>query len=170
MSATARPRHRQAAPVTGFAAYQRILGDELRAVRKQLGWTRKQLQHRLLVDVSLQTLATYELGTRQCSVLRLAHLCRALDVLPQDLLARVHARAFGADSTGCLRVDLRVLAADRRPALAPLRHWAAARLSDGTTTAGDHTDLDLAALESMAALCRMTTVDMITAIRTVTEL
>ena len=31
------------------AAYQRVLGDELRSLRKQRGWTRKELNKRLAV-------------------------------------------------------------------------------------------------------------------------
>ena len=29
------------------AAYQRVLGDEIRSLRKQRGWTRKELNKRL---------------------------------------------------------------------------------------------------------------------------
>src|SRR3981081_3049844 len=54
--------------------YQRILGDELRKLRRQRGWTRKELNQHLQSEISLQTLATYELGTRQCSVVRLVGL------------------------------------------------------------------------------------------------
>lgn len=55
-------------------AYQRILGEELRKLRTERGWTRKELGEKLQSGISLQTLATYELGTRQCSVVRLAEL------------------------------------------------------------------------------------------------
>ncbi|EWM13370.1 hypothetical protein KUTG_03674 [Kutzneria sp. 744] len=68
--------------------YQRVLGDELRKLRKQRGWTRKVLQGKLQTEVSLQTLATYELGTRQCSVVRLAEICLALEALPQGIAPR----------------------------------------------------------------------------------
>ncbi|HEU5110532.1 MAG TPA: helix-turn-helix transcriptional regulator, partial [Micromonosporaceae bacterium] len=68
------------------ATYQRVLGDELRLLRKRRGWTRKDLNDRLRRDISLQTLATYELGTRQISVIRLVEICHALDELPHDLL------------------------------------------------------------------------------------
>ncbi|MFL6122861.1 MAG: XRE family transcriptional regulator, partial [Actinophytocola sp.] len=39
------------------ATYQRVLGDELRRLRKQRGWTRRDLNRRLQSDISLQTLA-----------------------------------------------------------------------------------------------------------------
>jgi len=102
-------------------SYQRVLGDELRRVRKQRGWTRKELQQRLQSDISLQTLATYELGTRHCSVVRLVELCLAMDVLPQDLLARVHDRVFPGDRPGQIRVDLTRVARDLQPELRPLQ-------------------------------------------------
>ena len=75
-------------------AYQRVLGDEIRSLRKQRGWTRKELNKRLQTEISLQTLATYELGTRQCSVVRLVEICHALDVPAHEVLARVHERFF----------------------------------------------------------------------------
>ncbi|MGH3950246.1 MAG: helix-turn-helix domain-containing protein, partial [Pseudonocardiaceae bacterium] len=76
--------------------YQRVLGDELRKARKRRGWTRKELNNNLQSDISLQTLATYELGTRQCSVVRLAEICTAMGEQPQEVLARVHTRVFGS--------------------------------------------------------------------------
>ena len=97
------------------AAYQRVLGDELRSLRKQRGWTRKELNRRLQSDISLQTLATYELGTRQCSVVRLVEICVALGVPAHEVLARVHERVFGDAPAGHLSVDLATVVADPRP-------------------------------------------------------
>jgi transcriptional regulator with XRE-family HTH domain len=156
--------------------YQRVLGDELRRVRKRRGWTRKELQHRLQSDISLQTLATYELGTRQCSVVRLAELCLAMDVLPHDVLARVHDRVFKGDRPGQIRVDLGRIARDQQPELRPLQRWAQDRLTRaGTVPNGTaapaapveqhEVHLDLAALEQMAELCGMDTVDLIARLR-----
>jgi transcriptional regulator with XRE-family HTH domain len=147
------------------ASYQRVLGDELRKVRKQRGWTRKQLQGRLQNDISLQTLATYELGTRQCSVVRLAELCAALDVLPQELLARVHDRVFSGDRPGHIRVDLAKVVADQQPELLPLRRWATDRLNQSPEGRTREVHLDLAALEQMAELCGLETVDLIARLR-----
>ena len=62
----------------------RVLGDEIRQARKACGWTRKQLQAYLPTRISVQTLATYELGTRQCSVARLVELCDAMNVFAHD--------------------------------------------------------------------------------------
>ncbi len=94
------------------ATYQRVLGDELRRLRKQRGWTRRDLNRRLQSDISLQTLATYELGTRQCSVVRLVEICLALDEVPHELLARVHQRVFSDSPVGRIRIDLRKVVRD----------------------------------------------------------
>lgn len=148
--------------------YQRVLGDELRRVRKQRGWTRKELQRRLDNDISLQTLATYELGTRQCSVVRLAELCLAMDVLPHDVLARVHDRVFSDERPGHLRVDLAGVVRDDQPELLPLRRWAADRLHQAPTGQSADVHLDLAALEQMAELCGLDTVELISRLRAIT--
>ena len=144
--------------------YQRILGDELRKLRRSRGWTRKELNQHLQSEISLQTLATYELGTRQCSVVRLVELCVAMDALPQDLLARVHRRAF-VDEPGRVRVDLRKLVADAPPELLPLRRWAEDRLRRAADHGPTEVALDLPALERMAELCGLPTADVIASLR-----
>jgi transcriptional regulator with XRE-family HTH domain len=141
-----------------MATYQRVLGDEIRKLRKHRGWTRKDLNDRLQSDISLQTLATYELGTRQCSVVRLVEICLALDELPQDLLARVHERVFTDTPVGSrIRIDLRKVVRDRQPELLPLRRWASGRLADESGPHGAEVQLDIAALERMAELCGLDT-------------
>lgn len=132
-------------------AYQRVLGDELRKLRKRRGWTRKELNQRLQSEISLQTLATYELGTRHCSVVRLVELCVAMEEPPQDLLARVHHRVFG-DDPGQVRVNLARVAEDDSPELSPLRRWAEDRLRQSSSP---EIQLDRSALERMAELCGM---------------
>ncbi|MGQ0837993.1 helix-turn-helix domain-containing protein [Actinokineospora sp.] len=145
--------------------YQRVLGDELRRLRKQRGWTRRELNGRLQSDISLQTLATYELGTRQCSVVRFVEICLALDELPHELIARVHDRVFTDRPVGGVRVDLRSVARDRRPDMAPLRRWAAGRLAEHQGAGPAEVRLDIAALERMAELCGLETVDLIGRLR-----
>ncbi|CCH28531.1 helix-turn-helix transcriptional regulator [Actinosynnema sp. NPDC047251] len=147
------------------AAYQRVLGDELRSLRKQRGWTRKELNRRLQSEISLQTLATYELGTRQCSVVRLVEICVALGVPAHQVLARVHDRVFGDAPAGHLSVDLAAVVADTRPQLLPLRRWAQGRLNQLTPGQAAEVHLDLPALEYMAQLCRLSTVDLIRILR-----
>ncbi|PPK68956.1 helix-turn-helix domain-containing protein [Actinokineospora auranticolor] len=139
------------------ATYQRVLGDEIRRLRKQRGWTRKELNGRLQSDISLQTLATYELGTRQVSVVRFVEICVALDALPHDLMARVHDRVFADTPIGRVRVDLRRAVADTRPQLLPLRRWAAELLAEQ-----EEVHLDRAALDRLAELCDTDTATLIT--------
>ncbi|PRX49309.1 helix-turn-helix protein [Prauserella shujinwangii] len=138
-------------------AYQRVLGEELRKLRKRRGWTRKELNERLQSDISLQTLATYELGTRQCSVVRLVELCLAMDEQPQDLLARVHRRVF-TDEPGRIRLNLTRVVADDQPELLPLRRWAEDRLGQASSP---EVQLDLSALDRMAELCGIDTADLL---------
>ncbi|KFZ80132.1 XRE family transcriptional regulator [Amycolatopsis sp. MJM2582] len=145
-------------------SYQRILGDELRKLRRKRGWTRKELNQHLQSEISLQTLATYELGTRHCSVVRLVELCVAMDELPQDLLAKVHRRVF-VDEPGRVRIDLRLVIKDEQQELLPLRRWADDRLKRSGDNGSAEVHLDFAALERMAELCGIPTVDLIGRLR-----
>ncbi|PXY20895.1 helix-turn-helix transcriptional regulator [Prauserella muralis] len=147
-------------------AYQRVLGEELRKLRKKRGWTRKQLNERLQSEISLQTLATYELGTRQCSVVRLVELCLAMDERPQNLLERVHRRVF-SDEPGRVRLNLARVVADDQPELGPLRRWAQGRLAQST---GEEVQLDFSALERMAELCNLDTQDLLARLRKLSSL
>ena len=151
------------------AAYQRVLGDEIRSLRKQRGWTRKELNKRLQTEISLQTLATYELGTRQCSVVRLVEICHALDVPAHELLARVHERFFGDTPAGHLTFNLALVAATDNPRLAPLRRWAAGRLHVLPPGASPEVHLDLAALDNMAQLCQLPAVELIRILRSMSR-
>ncbi len=144
--------------------YQRLLGNELRTLRKSRGWTRKQLNARLQSTISLQTLATYEHGTRQCSVVRFAEICLALGEKPHDVLARVDRRVFttAADE---IRVDLSKIAESTEPTLAPLRRWAADRLRETDAASGSEITLTTAAVERMAELCGTTSVELLSYLR-----
>ncbi|WP_026197797.1 helix-turn-helix domain-containing protein [Sciscionella marina] len=150
-----------------IASYQRALGDELRRIRRQRGWTRKDLQERMPSEVSLQTLATYELGTRQCTVIRLVELCIALEHHPHEVLARVHDRVFGNDRSGKVKIDLGKVAKDDQPELRPFRRWARDRL--GEVGATQEIALDLPALEQLAALCGLDTVELVSKLRPFTN-
>ncbi|GAA4667565.1 MULTISPECIES: helix-turn-helix domain-containing protein [Amycolatopsis] len=146
--------------------YQRVLGEELRKLRRRRGWTRKELNQHLQSDISLQTLATYELGTRQCSVVRLVELCLAMDELPQDLLARVHRRVF-TDEPGKVRLDLPRIVADHRPELLPLRRWAEDRLRQ--QGAPREVQLDRPAVDRMAELCGLSTAELLALLHDLAE-
>lgn len=149
------------------ATYQRVLGDELRRLRKQRGWTRRDLNRRLQSDISLQTLATYELGTRQCSVVRLVEICLALDEVPHELMARVHQRVFSDSPVGRIRIDLRKVVRDTQPELLPFRRWAKGKLSEVNGQHPAEVSLDISALERMAELCGLETVELIARLRTI---
>lgn len=144
--------------------YQRVLGNELRTLRKSRGWTRKQLNARLQSTISLQTLATYEHGTRQCSVVRFAEICLALGEKPHDVLAKVDRRLFTTASDE-IRVDLAKIAQSAEPRLAPLRRWAADRLRETDVGSGSEVTLTTAAVERMAELCGTTSGDLLDQLR-----
>jgi transcriptional regulator with XRE-family HTH domain len=165
VKADGRPVRKGRAVHLDVSTYQRVLGDEIRRLRKRRGWTRKDLNDRLQSDISLQTLATYELGTRQVSVVRFVEICRALEELPHELLARVHERVFSDATLGRIRVDLRKVVHDRAPELLPLRRWAAGRLAAQTGPQATEVRLDIAALEQMAELCGMETLELISRLR-----
>jgi len=139
--------------------YQKALGEELRELRNQWGWTRKELGEQLDSEISLQTLATYELGTRHCSVVRLVELCMAMGEQPDALLRRVQHRIFPG-SPGQLRVSLHTLSTLEDAELTPLRRWARGRLQQTTPrpdTAAPTVLLDANALHWLAELCGVAT-------------
>lgn len=141
--------------------YQQVLGDELRRLRKKRGWTRKELNGHLQSDISLQTLATYELGTRQCSVVRLAEICIALGEQPHEVLFRVDKAIF-AGAPGEVQIDLSKVAESDQPELLPLRRWAADRLQSNAAT---EMSLNLPAIERMAELCGLQPHELLASLR-----
>ncbi|EME58632.1 XRE family transcriptional regulator [Amycolatopsis decaplanina DSM 44594] len=124
-----RPEHDEAplAPedesAEGTCSVEKILGQELKKVRQANGWTRRMLIQHMGAKMSIQTLASYELGTRQLSVARLFELCMPMNVLPADLITNVQRRV-GANAPVRIQLDLQHVAADTRPELGPLRQWA----------------------------------------------
>lgn len=136
---------------TDLAEYPRVLGAELRRLRQASGLTRRELIDRLPDDLSIQTLATYELGTRMISVLRLVQLCEALGTTAQELLASADGEL--RRQPGTVRINLRALACDTGNTLAPARRWAASRLRQLPADAASIATLDRAAVEQLARLC-----------------
>ncbi len=132
----------------------RVLGEELRKVRRGNGWTRRQLQRRLQdsgLELGLPTLATYELGTRQCSVVRLMQLCAVLGISPDELLARVRRRMAG--DAKILHISLRQVSTAKSVKLRPVRAWAELRLRDMGADEDLLVDLSDSAVENLARLC-----------------
>jgi hypothetical protein len=113
-------------------------------------------------ELSAQALASYETGTRSCTVVRFIELCTALEASPHELLERVHGQVAHAEFPATLRVDLVRLAEDHRPQLSPASGWARSEVARHAATARE---FDLAALESLAALCGVATVDLIRMLR-----
>jgi transcriptional regulator with XRE-family HTH domain len=141
------------------SVYARTLGDVIRRHRKVKRWTRKRLWKELRelpdgrgVDVSLQTLATYELGTRTLSVIRLAQIAAALRTDAEVITAEVNAVMFpGHQDKQTVAVDLVKLSASARRDIRPAARWAALQLADnpGKWIA----DLTTDALDQLANVC-----------------
>jgi len=109
-------------------AITRALGEELRRVRHQAGLSRAELVDQMSSDIHVRTLATYEQGARQCTVVRLVEICRTLGVAAPDVLWLALQRAeLDLETTG-LQVDLRAVIRDERVEFGPLRRWAHKRL------------------------------------------
>ncbi|MQA61676.1 MAG: helix-turn-helix domain-containing protein [Actinophytocola sp.] len=144
--------------------YQLALGDELRKLRKRRGLTRKELNQSLQSEISLQTLATYELGTRQCSVVRLAEICLAMGEQPHEVLARVDKRVF-AGASGEVQINLDKIAGSTNQELLPLRRWAEDRLQAEGPAATRDIVLNMAAVERMAELCGLSANELLARLR-----
>jgi transcriptional regulator with XRE-family HTH domain len=136
------------------AVFRRVLGDELRAARKRRGLSRKDMIPHLNRQVSLQTLATYEQGTRAMPITRFVEICLVLDVSPVEILRRTWERVIDEPHRASgWDVDLAAAAQLGDADLAPLAAWAAVRLHiHGQPTI---TRLNRAAITHLATLCRL---------------
>jgi transcriptional regulator with XRE-family HTH domain len=153
-----------------LASFRRNLGDELRTARKKRGWTRKQMCAHLkstnkMDEVSLQTLATYELGTRRATIERLVVLCAVLGQEPDALLRRAWARTFGTDRQHLVRIDLAALASTSDPRLHILQPWATVRIEQCTDGQLPIAELDVPALTALANVANTTLFDLFQALR-----
>jgi transcriptional regulator with XRE-family HTH domain len=142
------------------AKYRSILGQFLRAYRRENQWTRLEFSKRLGVKLSLQTLATYELGTRHFSVVRLIELSEALKRDPSELLKVVHQRA----SAEFMAVDLDRIIANDEPSLHPLRQWAERR-RDTFVGGPRQVFLNVVALPPLATLCGVAQSELVVRLR-----
>jgi transcriptional regulator with XRE-family HTH domain len=107
----------------------RALGDELRRVRDGQGLTRAEVAKRMSTDISIQTLANYEHGIRQCAIPRLVEICDALGVPVTDLIGLALQRAGIGIYSSSIQVDLHAVA-DGKDAQPSLRTWARHRLAE----------------------------------------
>lgn len=105
-------------------AITRAVGQELRRAREARGLSRLQFVARLPSGIGDRTLLSYEHGTRQLTLLRLAEISWALDADAPTMFARglQRARLLVEDLT--LAVDLRTLLDDERVKFRPLAQWA----------------------------------------------
>ena len=142
--------HNLAADAVTDSSVNRAIGDELRRVRDDLGWTRGEVVGRMSSDISVQTLANYENGLRPCTVPRLVEICEALEVPTPALVALALQRISVEPGTDTFQIDLRaVVNAKDSSDYSSLRRWAKNRLKydpDGSGVAR----LERAALEEMA--------------------
>ncbi|TCO62496.1 helix-turn-helix domain-containing protein [Actinocrispum wychmicini] len=114
---------------TADRAITRALGDEIRRARDGQGLTRAELVERMPADISIQTLANYEYGIRQCTVSRLVEICQALGVSATSLLGLALQRARIDLYTNDFQVDLHAVARNEETDLDLLRTWARNRLA-----------------------------------------
>ncbi|HEX3783306.1 MAG TPA: helix-turn-helix transcriptional regulator [Pseudonocardiaceae bacterium] len=143
-----------------ISLYARTLGDVIRHHRKAKGWTRKQLQEQLPdSDVSLQTLATYELGTRHLSVERLDEIARTLGTRAHAILAEVDQRVYGGASEK-LVVNLAELARSNQPDIAPAAKWAAIQVDALDGIAQPIAEFSTKALDMLANVCDLDMADL----------
>lgn len=129
----------------------RAIGDELRRVRDDLGWTRGMVIDRMASDISVQALANYEYGLRPCTLPRLVEICEALDVPTPTLVALALQRISVEPDADSLQIDLKAVIATEDSAYPTLRQWAQNRLKsnpEGTGVAR----LERAAIEEMATI------------------
>lgn len=135
-----------------------ILGEEIRRERIERGWSRKSLHAQHLAGLmSLQAMATYELGTRQLATEKLYVICHAMGANAAVVLERAITRfqsIHASDAYG-LRVNLRAVVADEQPALETLRRWARVEIDGHPDDAPSLTYLTPAAIDRLAELCHI---------------
>lgn len=133
------------------AAIIKALGNEIRRLRESAKLSREQMIAQMGSDIHPQTLATYEQGTRQCTMQRLVEICRALHASAPDVLWMALRRAEIDLSMIDIQVDLNAVIRDKRGETAALRGWARKRLKalpagDGVATIGQSAIPELAIL------------------------
>lgn len=149
----------------------RVLGGLLRDRRQDLGWTRAVLRKRLASEMSLQTLATYELGTRLMTVPRLLEICAAEGVeawkIVQVVEEKLATKRHIDDTPGDIVVNLHALVHLCGSQMAPLGKWARARLQRQERTDSTWRTIPVEALASLSLLCNIQVLDMLGKIRKV---
>lgn len=113
--------------------FKKNLGAELKNIRRnERRLSRAEVCERMAQitgneDFSVQTLGTYEQGTRNFTVARLLEVCAALDVRADKLFASVYERTFPDQVTqnfDLITVNLSLITESEDARLQPLRPWA----------------------------------------------
>ncbi|CRK59222.1 hypothetical protein [Alloactinosynnema sp. L-07] len=115
-------------------------------------------------DVTFQTLASYELGNRHCTVMRLLDLCDSLEVSASEVVGVVSCHAGDCPAPTGIVVSCAVLARTTRPALHPLRRWAKTMVTRDPSR--DRVVLSDAAVVIAAELCGLSPATMDAHLRT----
>ncbi|SDN14140.1 hypothetical protein SAMN04488074_13630 [Lentzea albidocapillata subsp. violacea] len=171
---------------------KREIGALLLAARKARKWTRRELRDAMNAGVTgedqgdattssdgqdddvtvpcTQTLATWELGTRNMTINRFVEVCAVLGVPADEVLRRALARmAIPSGRSGVIEVDRHKLARSTSRAVKPLQRWLGIR--DGhrtpldTRPSPDFVELPPAALKHLAALAEVPIPELIRALR-----
>jgi transcriptional regulator with XRE-family HTH domain len=108
----------------------RAIGEELRRIREERGWSRAELVSRLPSGVGARTLVSYEHGARQLTMLRFIEICRALGVDSPAVHRRALQRARIHLENLIIRVDLVALLNHRGDIYRPMRKWARNTLNE----------------------------------------
>jgi transcriptional regulator with XRE-family HTH domain len=102
----------------------RALGEELRRVREERGWSRLQLVDLLPSGIGDRTLLSYEHGSRNITTVRFIEISNALGVDPSKMIGRGLQRARIQVENLALEIDLCALLHDRNEQFRPMHQWA----------------------------------------------
>jgi transcriptional regulator with XRE-family HTH domain len=143
-------------------AFLAVFGKGLRRVRKQQGLSRKAFLAAARMNITEQTLTTYENGTRGMGLARLFELCRAFDITPGTLLDEAYHQTVGTNDA--TQIDLSLLAQSVDARLRPLRQWARVRVNSSCANEATVVPFTTEALDLMADLCGMDKAQLIDAL------
>ena len=111
-------------------AIARGVGEELRHIREERGWSRAMFVKRLPSGIGDRTLLAYEHGLRQLTVVRLVELSEGLEVGAPIVLGQALQRAHLTLQNIPIRVDLRHLLETTGEDVRPLGQWARYRMKE----------------------------------------
>jgi hypothetical protein len=108
------------------------------------------------VICTTDTLAAYERGQRDITLIRFVELCRAMGIQSSAVLANVEAEIFHGVAPQDVEINLRLLCRLPADPYGPLVTWAQAQLASSSATDVPTANLTIDALGAMAALCSVT--------------